>query len=125
MLFWSVPSNSPPSPPNPKLVPTPLLFPPPSCRRAILFNSHTPAEVSDVESSAAGERVELGWGHRKFISYSQLGYKNYSGWISDYECEYLRDNSLRFRVITVVNTDFYSLTFSQLLRDSFALLVSE
>ena len=78
-------------------------------RRSILFNSHAPADVSErLSLDVGGERVELGWGHQKFISHSKLGHKNYSGWISDYECEYLKDNSLRFRIVKVVNTEFYS-----------------
>ena len=79
------------------------------CRKAVLFNSHAPAEVSErLPSSTLGERVELGWGHHKFIPHSRLGHKNYSGWVSDYECQYLKDNSLKFRIVKVVSTDFYS-----------------
>ena len=82
-----------------------------SYRRAIFFNSHAPAEVSERLSSAAGtpgERAELGWGHHKFIRHSRLGHKSFCGWVNDYECQYLKDNSLRFRIIKVVSTDFYS-----------------
>ena len=77
-------------------------------RRSIIFNDHTPNELSGRITSGS-ERNELGWGKHDFIPHSELGHKTYK-WlgVKEYECQYVKENTLKFRVHKVVITSFYS-----------------
>lgn len=76
-------------------------------RWTAIFNDHTPDKCAGRVTAGEREIAEDGWGNQTFIEQAELDHRTYQWMLMEYKCQYLYEDSLQFRVVKAIYTNFY------------------